>query len=153
MRKVSDLVRQLPARVSAVASVETVARQLSGAASGPLAVITPGGKYLGLIRLRDLLEVLPDKELARLVTAADLVQAGADFVTTDDSLEAALERFAYTEADTIAVVGRQKEPRVVGFIARSDLLLACSHRRRFAARSPEPCRCASQRMRGCKAAR
>ncbi len=150
MSKVRDLLRQLPASVPADTPIATVARYLGGAAGGPLAVVTPCGKYLGLIRLRDVLEVLSDNELARLVTAADLVQPGADFVATEDSLEDALERFASTEADALAVVGQKEDSGVVGFIARRDLLLACARKRRFAASAPASRRCGRHRMQGCR---
>ncbi len=129
MRKVSDLLRGLPCKVSAETSIDRVARRFGGARSGPLAVVSPRGKYLGLIGLRDVLDLLTDKDLAKLVTAADLVEPDSEFLRADDSLETALERFARTEADALAVVEDQPKPHVVGFICRSDLLLACAQKR------------------------
>ncbi len=129
MRKVSDLLRQLSCRVSAETSIDRVARRFGGARSGPLAVVSPRGKYLGLIGLRDVLDLLTDKDLAKLVTAADLVEPDSEFLRADDSLETALERFARTEAEALAVVEDRPRPQVVGFVSRSDLLLACARKR------------------------
>jgi CIC family chloride channel protein len=84
--------------------------------------------YLGAVGLQDIKEYLGSSSLAHLVIAGDLLEPGPPVVTFSSSLEEALEKFRHYPGERLPVVADGPVPRLVGSLAKTDLLLALAER-------------------------
>lgn len=121
---VGDLMKPAPACVVESTSLEEVARRYLKQPSTHLEVVDAAGRLVGAISMRELDAHLHTPELARLVSAGDVMQHTVPAVAADAPLGAALELFAHHERDHLPVVDPAEPRRVVGLISRSDVLLS-----------------------------
>lgn len=121
---VRDLLRPAPACVVESTPLEEVARRYLGQPSTHLEVVDAAGRLVGAITMRELDAHLHTPELARLVSAGDVMQHQVATVAADAPLGAALELFARHDRDHLPVVDPAEPRRVIGLISRSDVLLS-----------------------------
>jgi CIC family chloride channel protein len=93
-----------------------------------LYVVNEDGVYVGAVSLQDVKEYLGTTSLAHLVIAKDLLTAGPPVVRFSASLEDALERFRAYPGERLPVVADGETPRLLGSLAKTDLLLALAER-------------------------
>jgi CBS domain-containing protein len=78
--------------------------------------------------LQDIKEFLGTSSLANLVIARDLLGAGPPIVSCAASLEEALQKFREYGGERLPVVENGATPRLLGSLAKTDLLLALAER-------------------------
>ncbi|MFN0066001.1 MAG: ClcB-like voltage-gated chloride channel protein [Limisphaerales bacterium] len=129
-RSVGDLLKPAPACVVESSSLEEVARRYLKQPSTHLEVVDAAGRLVGAISMRELDAHLHTPELARLVSAGDVMQPAVPAVPADALLGTALELFAQHDRDHLPVVDPAEPRRVVGLISRSDVLLSLAQAER-----------------------
>jgi CIC family chloride channel protein len=125
---VADLMRPAPPSVLEGAPFLEVARFFTSQPYDHLLVVDKEGHLLGAISLHDVKNELQDVELANLLTAADLIHPGIPAVTPETLLGEALEAFRHYESDRLPVVSNLTENTLLGWISKTDLLLAVADR-------------------------
>jgi CIC family chloride channel protein len=93
-----------------------------------LYVVNREETYLGAVGLQDVKEFLGTSSLANLVIAKDLLNPGPPVITFSASLEEALEKFRQYTGERLPVVADGPVPRLLGSLAKTDLLLALAER-------------------------
>jgi CBS domain-containing protein len=78
--------------------------------------------------LHDVKSELQDAELANLLTASDLLRSDMRVVTPESNFGDALEGFRHYTGERLPVVNDLEEKRLVGWISKTDLLLAVAER-------------------------
>ncbi len=91
-------------------------------------VVDDEGVYLGTVSLQTVKEYLGSTGLTHLVIAEDLLEAGPPVVLSSASLGEALERFRHYSGERLPVVDNAATPRLLGSLAKTDLLLALAER-------------------------
>ncbi len=89
-------------------------------------VVDADGRLTGIFNLRDLRLALLGSDFGPLVVAADLATRPVLSVRPRDDLHLALKRMTELNADEIPVVASDDPTRLVGFLARRDLVAAYS---------------------------
>jgi len=85
-------------------------------------VVNTSGHLVGVIRYRELSNVLFDREVSGLVRAADVTTPAGHVLYPGDSLAHARELFEAGKDDCIPVVTRDKPRQLLGIIRRRDVL-------------------------------
>jgi CIC family chloride channel protein len=125
---VSDLMQPGPPTVLESAPFLEVARFFTSQPYDHLLVVDRQGRFLGAISLHDVKNELQDPELANLLTASDLVRTDIQTVTPETTLGDALEAFRLYTGERLPVVNNPQEALLVGWISKTDLLLAVADR-------------------------
>ena len=86
-------------------------------------------EWAGAISLHDVKAFLRDPRLTGLVIAGDILTDSLPPLGADDSLEQALERFSIHHSERLPVVTADARPKVIGSLAKTDLLLALAERK------------------------
>ena len=120
---VRDLIKPPPTTVGATASLAEIATLFLNTRRLNLAVVTPEGALLGLVNLHDIKEYLTEKQIGQLVTAEELAHT-TPLVTPEMSLQSTLQAFAGFEGERLPVVESVASRRLMGSVAKFDLLLA-----------------------------
>lgn len=91
-------------------------------------VIDEQDTYLGTVSLQVVKEYLGTTGLSNLVIANDLLESGPPVIVASATLEEALDKFRQYSGERLPVVDDSTAPRLVGSLAKTDLLLALAER-------------------------
>jgi CIC family chloride channel protein len=125
--RVRDMMKENPPAVTATASFAEIAKLFLSVRVNNLYVIAADGRFAGAVSLHDIKPYLGDADLAGLVIASDIVRDDFPRVAPDESLNDALGRFLVRTVERLPVV-EPESGRLVGSLAKSDLLLALVER-------------------------
>jgi CIC family chloride channel protein len=93
-----------------------------------LYVVDDRDTLMGTVGLQDVKEYLGTTSLTHLVIANDLLKPGPPVILASASLEEALEKFREYSGERLPVVDNTSASRLVGSLAKTDLLLALAER-------------------------
>jgi CIC family chloride channel protein len=127
---VGELMKPPPEGVAEAAPLDEVARRYLRQRSTHLEVVDAQGRLAGALSMRELDPHLHTPELARLVTAADVMQPDLAAVPADATLGRALELFARQDRDHLPVVDPADPRRWIGQLSRTDVLLSLAQAER-----------------------
>jgi len=119
---VSDLMRPVVTTVRLNAPFREIASSFLRGAGYQIWVTAPNGRLHGRILLSDVEPFLKEADLANTIIAGDILREEATPLSPDCKLTSALETFAHSDAECIAVV-ETGTGRLLGSLARSDLFL------------------------------
>lgn len=123
--KVRDLLKADPLCVLDRSSFEEVAQTFVLNRFNYLYVVSAEKRFLGAISLHDIKNLLADPALAKLVIASDFLRDNFPVVTPETGLGEALEKFSQHDGERLPVVDGER--KLVGSIAKTDLLLTVAH--------------------------
>jgi CIC family chloride channel protein len=126
--RVGGLMRQDPVRVRENAPFGEIAKHFIAHTFRYLYVVDASDTYLGAVCLEDIKEHLGTTSLAHLVIARDLLGPGPPSIAASASLEEALEIFSRHAGERLPVVAEGPVTRLLGSLAKTDLLLALAER-------------------------
>ncbi|MCD4688405.1 MAG: chloride channel protein, partial [Desulfuromonadaceae bacterium] len=126
--KVGGLMKSNPAQVRPDTPFNQIAKHFILHAYHYLYVVNGQGIYLGAVGLQDIKQYLGSSSLDNLVIAQDLLTDGPPRITYSASLEEALERFRHYSGERLPVVADGPSLRLLGSLAKTDLLLALAER-------------------------
>lgn len=129
---VAELMKSKPPTLPAGAHFAEIAELFLSLRVNNLYVTDAGGRFLGAVSLHDIKPYLGDPELAELVIAKDILREDFPRVAPTGSLSDALGRFLNFEAERLPVVA--EDGKLVGSLAKGDLLLALVEKRKKAAK-------------------
>ena len=125
--KVSDLLKPDPICVFEKSRFDEIAQTFAANRYNYLYVIGPERRFLGSISLHDIKSFLSDPDLAKLVIASDFLKENFPFITPEARLGEALEKFSQHDGERLPVVNNPAERKLIGAIAKTDLLLTLAH--------------------------
>ncbi len=125
--RVADLMKPPPVVAHENTPFEEVARLFATAPYRHLPVVTLQHELRGLIALRALEQQLQKPQAGVPATAAGLMQTDLKLVTPGTSLPDALEVFGAYRGETLPVVKDLSDRILVGYLSKTDLLLALAH--------------------------
>lgn len=99
-----------------------VVSQLEHTHDNTLPVIGESAEVVGVLRYRELSDVLFHGELGPLVRAADLTTSTSRILHPDEPVPRACEMLSSSKDDSIPVVAREKPHRPLGVVRRRDVL-------------------------------
>jgi CIC family chloride channel protein len=126
--RVGGLMKADPARIQPETPFSEIARYFVMQTYRYLYVVDKDGVYVGAVGLQDVKEFLGTTSLANLVIAEDLLTPGPPVIAFSASLEEALEKFRLYPGERLPVVADGPVPRLLGSLAKTDLLLALAER-------------------------
>jgi len=124
---VRDLMKKEPICVLETSGFGQIAKLLAANTFKHLYVVDPNRRFLGAIALQDLKPFLHETDLPQVVIALDLMQDDVSVLTSDASLKESLEVFARHDGERLPVVDNLKDRRLVGSLAKTDVLLTLAH--------------------------
>ena len=124
---VRDLMKKEPICVLETSGFPQIAKVLAANTFKHLYVVDPNRRFLGAIALQDLKPFLHDTDLPQVVIALDLMHDDISVLTSDASLKESLEVFARHDGERLPVIDNQKDRRLVGSLAKTDVLLTLAH--------------------------
>lgn len=133
--RVGDVMRRPPPTLPAGATFDEIAGRFSEASEAHVAVVDGEGRLVGSVLLPSIERYLRDPMLARLVTAGDVVSPELAPVLEGQRLGEALEQFRSCPGEYLLVVDGWETRRVVGSLAKTDVILCLAHGSRLGARS------------------
>lgn len=122
---VRDLVKRDIATVVDTAPFDQVMDMFANARRDSVYVVDAAGMLLGHVHLHDVKFYINDPTLSSLVIAGDLSRP-TPTVTLDESLAQILPRFDDPDLDEVAVIAGTDDRRLLGQIARRDVLACLS---------------------------
>jgi len=120
---VRDLMKPDPLTVSPTARFAEIGQKFIANRFNYL-YVTEDGRFVGAISLHDIKNYLNAPELAELVIAGDILREDIPIVHPTASLNEALDRFARHPGERLPVVTDQGTQRLVGSLAKTDVILA-----------------------------
>jgi len=124
---VRDLMKKDPICVLETSGFGQIAKVLAANTFKHLYVVDPNRRFLGAIALQDLKPFLHETDLPQVVIALDLMHDDISVLTSDASLKESLEVFARHDGERLPVIDNQKDRRLVGSLAKTDVLLTLAH--------------------------
>ena len=124
---VRDLMKKDPVCVMETSGFGQIAKVLAANTFKHLYVVDPNRRFLGAIALQDLKPFLHETDLPQVVIALDLMHDDVPVLTSDASLKESLEVFARHDGERLPVLNNQHERRLVGSLAKTDVLLTLAH--------------------------
>ena len=124
---VRDLMKKDPLCVLETSGFGQIAKVLAANTFKHLYVVDPNRRFLGAIALQDLKPFLHETDLPQVVIALDLMRDDVPVLTSDASLKESLEVFARHDGERLPVLDNQRERRLVGSLAKTDVLLTLAH--------------------------
>jgi CIC family chloride channel protein len=124
---VRDLMKTEPICVLETSGFPQIAKVLAANTFKHLYVVDPNRRFLGAIALQDLKPFLHETDLPQVVIALDLMHDDISVLTSDASLKESLEVFARHDGERLPVIDNQKDRRLVGSLAKTDVLLTLAH--------------------------
>jgi CIC family chloride channel protein len=121
-RTVSDLMRAPVPPVRETATLREIANRFLTSANNFLPVVDAKGRLVGLVALQDLKEYLGSSQEVLGVIAYDVMRPPPSCVTPNQPLLEVLPVVLASEQRNIPVVNTLKENRLVGAIARAEVL-------------------------------
>lgn len=119
---VNEMMRKKVATVSQSATFEEVVEAIEHSRDNTFPVTNNDGELMGVIRYRELSDVLFDPSIGSLVRAADLTTAAGRILYPDDTIDRACEIFSSRKDDCIPVLTRDKPQVFLGLVRRRDIL-------------------------------
>lgn len=92
-----------------------------------LYVIGPNNEFRGAIELHLIKAYLTSESLATVLTASDLMRPDFPWVTEDALLRETLDRYVDVTGERLPVVNNAAERKLIGTIAKTDVLLTLAH--------------------------
>ncbi len=126
--RVDGLMKRDPIKVSQATSFGDIAKIFLLNSYRYVYVVDETNVYLGTVGLQNIKEYLGTTGLTHLVIAEDLLEAGPPVVPASASLGEALEKFRHYSGERLPVVDDAPTPRLLGSLAKTDLLLALAER-------------------------
>ena len=126
--RVGGLMREAPIKIHPQTPFSEIAKHFVLHTYRYLYVVDQQGKYLGAVGLQDVKEYLGASSLANLVIAEDLLTPGPPVLAFSAPLEEAFDRFREYSGERLPVVADGPAPRLLGTLAKTDLLLALAER-------------------------
>jgi CIC family chloride channel protein len=126
--RVGGLMKTDPVRVRENTEFGEIAKHFVAHTFRFLYVVDENDNYLGAVCLEDVKEFLGATSLTHLVIARDLLGSGPPAIAVSASLEEALEKFTWHRGERLPVVADGPLPRLLGSLAKTDLLLALTER-------------------------
>ncbi|MCA8959942.1 MAG: ClcB-like voltage-gated chloride channel protein [Planctomycetes bacterium] len=127
---VRDLLRPEPLTIERTSSFREIAEAFLQNRFNYIYVVGGDQRYLGVVALHDVKGQLDNPELARILIAEDLLRDDFPTVTLGHSLEEALRLFERSGSERLPVLESGDRPRLVGALAKTDLLLHLLGRRK-----------------------
>jgi CIC family chloride channel protein len=124
---VRDLMKKDPICVLETSGFPQIAKVLAANTFKHLYVVDPNKKFLGAIALQDLKPFLHETDLPEVVIALDLMHEDIPVLTSDSSLKESLEIFAKHDGERLPVIDNARDHRLVGSLAKTDVLLTLAH--------------------------
>jgi len=124
---VRDLMKKEPLCVLETSGFGQIAATLASHTFKHLYVVDSNRRFLGAIALQDLKPFLHDTNLPPVVIALDLMHDDVPVLTSDASLKESLEVFARHDGERLPVLDNPRERRLVGSLAKTDVLLTLAH--------------------------
>jgi len=121
--KVADVMRRDVSLISRTMPMADIISQFLKSRSLLLYVGDEEGRLLGAIDIHDVKESFPDRDLAGLVIAADLVRE-IPFTTPDTPLTSVNETLWFRDLGQLPVVDNPTNRKFLGVVAQRDLLAA-----------------------------
>ena len=87
-------------------------------------VVSRDGEFIGLIAFQELRDSLYHEIIRHLIIAGDLATPPKVIVTTDTTLDKALEKFTLKDVDFIPVVDEDDPHHLMGIVTQRDVLAA-----------------------------
>ncbi len=119
---VNEMMRKKVGTVSQSATFEEVIEAIEHSRDNTFPVTSNDGELVGVIRYRELSDVLFDPDIGSLVRAADLTTAAGRVLYPDDTIDRACEIFSSRKDDCIPVLNREKPQVFLGLVRRRDIL-------------------------------
>jgi Kef-type K+ transport system membrane component KefB len=85
-------------------------------------VVDDDDKLTGMIHYSDLRDIIYDPVMRDLVTAADMADIAAPYLTVEQTLHEVMDKFAKTEYDALPVIDTEESRKVVGQIEQRDVI-------------------------------
>jgi chloride channel protein, CIC family len=120
---VRDLMKPDPLTVSPTARFAEIGQKFIANRFNYL-YVTEDGHFIGAISLHDIKNYLNAPELAELVIAGDILREDIPTIHPTASLNEALDRFTRHMGERLPVVTDQGAHRLVGSLAKTDVILA-----------------------------
>ena len=121
---VADLMKPDPLTVTPGAGFAEIGEKFVANRFNYLYVTDAGGRFIGAISLHDIKSYLNAPELAELVIAGDILREDIPTIRPPASLTEALERFTRHAGERLPVVTGDASARLVGSLAKTDVILA-----------------------------
>jgi Kef-type K+ transport system membrane component KefB/CBS domain-containing protein len=119
---VNEVMRKKVNVINDSAPFDEVTEVIEHSRDGTYPVVNDVGELTGVIRYRELSNVLFDPSLGALVRATDLTTPPGATLFTDDPASRASSLFAHTQDDCLPVVDREEPKRLLGIVRRRDVL-------------------------------
>ncbi len=87
-------------------------------------VLSRDGKLKGVISLRDIRPLLMEEDLMNLIIAKDIVDEDYIYLTPEDTLDAAMKKFALKDLGQLPVVDAKDPKKLLGMLKRTDVINA-----------------------------
>lgn len=120
---VRDLMKTNPLTVSSTAGFAEIGEKFIATRFNYL-YVADHGRFVGAISLHDIKSYLNTPELAQVVIASDILRDPFPVVRPEASLTEALERFSQHDSERLPVVSDSRDQRLIGSIAKTELILA-----------------------------
>ena len=120
---VRDLMKPDPLTVSPTARFAEIGQKFIANRFNYL-YVTEDGRFVGAISLHDIKNYLNAPELAEVVIAGDIVREDIPVIQPTATLNQALDRFTQHRGERLPVVTDQGEHRLIGSLAKTDVILA-----------------------------
>jgi len=124
---VRDLMKRDPVYVLETASFEEIAGVLASHTFKHLYVVDHDRRFMGAIALQDLKPFLQEKDMPRMVIALDLIRDDTPVLSEDASLKESLDVFSRHDGERLPVLDNPTNRRLVGALAKTDVLLTLAH--------------------------
>jgi chloride channel protein, CIC family len=121
-RTIGDLMRPPVAPVRETTTLEQIAERFLTGSNNFLPVVDAGKRLLGVVALQDLKEFLNSANDLHGVIALDVMRAAPKTLTPAQPLLDALPTVLESELRNVPVVNNHMENRLVGAVARAELL-------------------------------
>jgi len=127
--RVADLMRARPLKVRATATFREIAEVFLQHRFNYLYVVGDDDRLLGVVSLHDIKAYLDDQDLARLVIAQEIQHEDFPRIPADLPLDEVLRRFEQADSERLPVIESEENPRLIGSLSKTDLLLHLTGRR------------------------
>ncbi|MFH1891253.1 MAG: chloride channel protein [Candidatus Zixiibacteriota bacterium] len=120
--KVSEVMDSDYDTIGDVLSLDQVFNVMENSRSSFFPVIDHKGNLVGTLSFQDLRSILVNRrELAGLVIAQDICHSNPPVLHPDNSLDAALEKFALRDLEFLPVVSREDDRKLVGILNKNHI--------------------------------
>ena len=122
--KIAQIVKPRAVSLAAGTPYREILQVISSSDQLVYPVLTPDGRLMGVLTLRELRGYLDAVELADLVVAEDVATEDVPVLTVNDTLERAMHLFAESDLEELPVVEDLKSRRFVGLLTRRQAFTA-----------------------------